>query len=73
LLFFLFGQIVFGTSALYTVVFAIALDHFGAELFNLNNTTIQPLLIIGIINVDHVDAITKYGFTKRWCTEAHRV
>jgi hypothetical protein len=43
------------------VVFAVALDQFGAELFNLNNTTTQPLLIIGIINVDNVDAIIKYG------------
>jgi hypothetical protein len=46
------------------VVFAVALDHFGAELFTLNNTLMQPLLIIGIINIDHVDAIIKYGFTQ---------
>ncbi len=38
------------------MVFAVALDHFGSELFNLNNTTMQSSLIIGIINVDHVDA-----------------
>jgi hypothetical protein len=37
-------------------VFPVALDHFGAELFNLNNMTTQPLLIISIINVDNVDA-----------------
>jgi hypothetical protein len=63
LFFLFFGQIVFGTSALYTlikqeldliqtmlgwratinlfVVFAVALDHFGAEVFNLNNTMTQ--------------------------------
>jgi hypothetical protein len=37
-------------------MFAVALDHFAAELFNLNNMTMQPLSIIGIIKIDHVDA-----------------
>jgi hypothetical protein len=46
------------------VVFAVALDHFGAELLYLNNMMTQPLLIIGIININHVDAIIKYGFTE---------
>jgi hypothetical protein len=38
------------------VVFDVALDQFGAEIFNLYNTTTQQLSIIGIINIDHVDA-----------------
>jgi hypothetical protein len=37
-------------------VFAVALDHFGAELFNLNYMMMQQLSIIGIINIDHVHA-----------------
>jgi hypothetical protein len=37
-------------------VFTVALDHFGAELFNLNKTMTQPLQIIGIINIGHVNA-----------------
>jgi hypothetical protein len=63
------------------VVFDVALDHFGAELLNLNNTTIQPLLIIGIINLDHVDATImasqsdgalKYiDYDCRWCVHFH--
>jgi hypothetical protein len=37
-------------------LFDVDLDHFVAELFNLNNTMTQPLSIISIINIDHVNA-----------------
>jgi hypothetical protein len=53
-----------GATIYLFVVFAVALDHFGAELFNLNNTPTRLLLIIAIINIYHVDAIIKYGFTQ---------